>query len=79
MRDEDDALAPIEKNRLPHFHDNGKRIYELLGVVVLYEFADDDSFQRFMSYFDHRRLNFTPGGGEWPYLLVKRIWDTSRA
>lgn len=53
MRDEDDSLAPVEKNGLTHFHDNGKRIYQLLGVVVFYEFADDYSFQGFMSYFDH--------------------------
>ena len=76
LRNEDDSLAPIEKDGLPHFHDNCKRIHELLGVVILYEFADDDSFQGFVSYFDHWRFNFTLVGRECPYLLVKRIWDS---
>ena len=51
MRDENDSLAPIEKYGLPHFHDDGKRVNKLLRIIIFYEFADDDSFQRFMGYF----------------------------
>ena len=73
LGDENHSLTPVEKDRLPHFHDYREGAYELLRIIVLDKFPDNDSLQWFVGNFYGRQMSRPIVAVSGAYLFVRTV------